>query len=153
MDQLQEIYCRYTEALQAAKKATSPLAGLFGTGGGVNTHPCHQEFYDNVQRWMAEFLASQPDADSVAEVARFILVTGGAHKKQPTYWFVCAVQAHAKPLIPMLSQDVSEALRQEYDTLYPEASRLPLGQEIYDLLCRQAGHIAQKKGFFSFLRK
>ena len=153
MEQLQEIYCKYTETLQAAKKATSPLAGIFGTGGGISTHPCHQEFYDNVQRWTEEFLATQPDPDSVAEAVRFILVAGGAHKKLATYWFICAVQAHTKAMIPMLSQDVSEALRQEYDALYPESSRLPLGQEIYELLCRQAGFVPPKKGFFSFLRK
>ena len=153
MQQLQQIYCQYTETLEKAKKEISPLAGLFGTGGGLNQHPCHKAFYDQVGQWVAEFLAAQPDPDSIAEATRFILVAGSAHKKLPTYWFICAVQAHSKPLIPMLPQDVCETLRQGYDALYPEASRLPLSQEIYDLLCRQAGFTPKKKGFFSFLRK
>ena len=153
MEQLQEIYCHYTEALQAAKKAASPLAGIFGTGGGINQHPCHQEFYDQVGKWTERFLADDPDAEAVEEVARFILVAGVAHKNLPTYWFVCAAQAHAKPMLGMLSRECCEQLRQEYDSLYPASNRLPLTQEIYEALCEGAGVKPQKKGFFSFLKK
>ena len=94
MEQLQEIYCHYTEALQAAKKASSPLAGIFGTGGGINQHPCHQEFYDQVGKWTERFLADDPDAEDVEEVARFILVAGGAHKNPVPYADIVTSTTH-----------------------------------------------------------
>lgn len=153
MEQLQEIYCRYTEEATAVKQAASPLAGILGTSGGPSDHPCHQAFYDRVGSWTAEFLAKAPDADSVAEATRFILTAGAAHKDQPTYWFVCAAQSHAKAMIALLSPQTCRELRQEYEDLYPRSSRLPLQQEIYGLLCAGAGETPRKNRFFDFLRK
>ncbi len=153
MEQLQDIYCQYTEDLQAAKKATSPLAGMLGTGGGIKDHPCHTEFHRRVGGWAEAFLAANPSGEDLENAARFILMAGAAHKKMATYWFVCAAQSHAKPMIPRLSPQACSALAQEFESLYPAASRLPLQDEIYSLLCRGAGIAPKKKGFFSFLSK
>ena len=153
MEQLQEIYCWYTETLQAAKKKTSPFAGILGTGGGLSNHPCHTEFYEKVGCWAQAFWENQPDAASLEEACRFLLMAGGAHKNMPTYWFVCAAQAHAKPMIPMLAPQVCAQLMEEYNTLYPAASRLPLSQEIYTLLCTGAGIAPKKKSIRAFFHK
>ncbi len=153
MEQLQEIYCQYTENLQAARKATSPLAGMLGTGGGVKDHPCHTEFYKSVGHWAEAFLADNPCKADLEDAVRFILMAGAAHKKLATYWFVCAAQAHAKPMIVLLSPQACSTLALEFESLYPAGSRLPLQDEIYNLLCRGAGIVAKKKRLFSFLSK
>ncbi len=153
MEQLQEIYCRYTEAAAAAKKAASPFAGIFGTGGGPKDHPCHQEFFEAVHRWTREFLASRPDEEAAAQAVRLILIAAAAHKNEPTYMHCLAAQGHTRDLIGLLSVQDCDRLRLEYEDLYPDSVRLPVNQQIYALLCQGAGCKPKKEGFFSFLRK
>lgn len=152
MEKLQEIYCAYTETLSKVVKKTSPLAGILGTGGGVKAHPCHEEFYETVGQWVDTFLAQQPEEVTVMEAARFILIAGAAHKGQPTYGLCFAAQGHAKRLIPLLSKENCAVLCKEFDDLYPESVRLPVNNQIYDLLCTGAGVTPKKKGLFSFLK-
>jgi hypothetical protein len=153
MEQLQEIYCRYTEAAAAAKKEASPLAGLFGTGGGPKDHPCHREFFEAVYRWSEAFLANSPDEETIAQAVRMILIAAAAHKNEPTYMHCLAAQGHTRTLISRLSQESCNALRKEYEDLYPDNARLPVNQQIYALLCDGAGCSPKKKGLFSFLKK
>lgn len=153
MQQLQEIYNHYIDELEKVQSAASPLAGIFGTGGGPKDHPCHEGFFDRVGQWVETFMSGEPEEEAIAEAARYILIAGAAHKDQPSYWFCSAAQAHVKALIPQLSQAHCEALRQEYDSLYPSVQRMPLNREIYALLCTHAGSIPPKKVFFHFLRK
>ena len=153
MEQLQEIYCRYTEAAAAAKKEASPLAGLFGTGGGPKDHPCHREFFEAVYHWTEAFLASSANEETAAQAVRLILITAAAHKNEPTYMHCLAAQGHTRQLIPILTPEHCDALRAEYETLYPDHTRLPINQQIYELLCHRAGYKPKKKGLFAFLRK
>lgn len=153
MEQLQEIYCRYTEAAAAAKKAASPFAGILGTGGGPKDHPCHREFFEAVHHWSETFLATDPSEEDAAEAVRFILIAAAAHKNEPTFMHCLAAQGHARELIGRLSAEHCDTLRKEYEDLYPDNTRLPVNQQIYELLCQGAGCMPKKKGFFSFLRK
>ena len=153
MEQLQEIYCRYTEAAAAAKKAAGPLAGIFGTGSGPKDHPCHREFFEAVHGWVENFCTTEPEEEAIAEAVRFILVAAAAHKNEPTYMHCLAAQGHTRDLIGHLSAEQCNALREEYEDLYPDAIRLPVNQQIYELLCQGAGCKPKKKGLFSFLRK
>ena len=153
MEQLQEIYCRYTEAAAAAKKAAGPLAGIFGTGGGAKDHPCHREFFEAVFHWTEQFITTNPEEEAVAEAVRFILIAAAAHKNEPTYMHCLAAQGHTRALIGRLSQESCNALRKEYEDLYPDNARLPVNQQIYALLCGGAGCSPKKKGLFSFLKK
>lgn len=153
MEQLQEIYCRYTEAANAAKKAASPFAGILGTGGGPKDHPCHREFFEAVHHWTQAFLATAPEEEAAAAAVRFILIAAAAHKTEPTFMHCLAAQGHTRDLIVRLSPESCDALRREYEDLYPDSIRLPVNQQIYELLCQGAGCKPKKKGFFSFLRK
>lgn len=153
MEKLQEIYCEYTETLGKVTKKTSPLAGIFGTGGGVKSHPCHEAFYEKVGQWVDTFLLRQPEAAEILEATRFILIAGAAHKSQPTYALCFAAQGHAKKLIGLLPKADCAALQEEYDSLYPESVRLPVNQQVYDMLCAGSGIAPKKKGLFSFLKK
>ena len=152
MEQLQEIYCRYTEAAAAAKKAAGLLAGILGTGGGPKDHPCHREFFEAVHSWVENFLATDPEEDAVMEAVRFILIAAAAHKNEPTYMHCLAAQGHARDLIARLCTEHCNILREEYEDLYSDSTRLPVNQQIYELLCHGAGCKQKKKGFFSFLR-
>lgn len=152
MEHLQEIYCAYTEAVARAAKNASPIDGILGFRGGVKDDPCHREFYAQVEKWVDGFLARQPDGQEAAEAVRFILVAAAAHKGQHTYNLCLAAQGHAQKLIALLDQEACAALRQEYDSLYPESARLPVNTQIYEMLCAGAGIKATKKGLLSFLK-
>ena len=152
MEQLQEIYCRYTEAAAAAKKEASPIAGIFGTRGGPKDHPCHREFFEAVHSWTEGFLATDPGEEATAEAVRFILIAAAAHKNEPTFMHCLAAQGHSRELIRRLSPKICNTLRQEYEDLYPDSVRMPVNQQIYELLCHTAGCRPKKKGFFAFLR-
>lgn len=147
MEQLQKIYERYTEELEKVQSSASPIAGIFGTGGGPKDHPCHTQFFESVGGWVETFLAGKPEETSVAEAVRCVLLTGAAHRNRPTFWFCFAAQAHAKALIPLLSQTHCEQLRQEYIQAYPDASHMPLYRQICDLLGRHCGAVPQKRRF------
>ena len=153
MEQLQEIYCRYTEAAAAAKKAAGPLAGIFGMGGGAKDHPCHREFFEAVHSWVETFLAADPEEETVLDAVRLILIAAAAHKHEPTFMHCLAAQGHTRELIGRLSPAHCDELRQEYETLYPENTRLPVNQQIYELLCSGAGCKPKKKGILAFLHK
>ena len=152
MEKLQEIYCEYTETLGKVIKKTSPLAGIFGTGGGAKSHPCHEAFYENVGQWVETFLAQQPEEADVADAVHFMLIAAAAHKGEPTYSLCFAAQGHAKKLIGLLSKEDCAALQEEYDSLYPESVRLPVNQQVYDMLRAGSGIPPKKKGLFSFLK-
>lgn len=153
MEQLQDIYCRYTEAAAAAKKAAGPLAGIFGMGGGAKDHPCHREFFEAVHSWVEAFLAADPEEEAALDAVRLILIAAAAHKNEPTYMHCLAAQGHTRELIGRLSPEHCDELRREYESLYPENARLPVNQQIYELLCHGAGCKPQKKGLFAFLHK
>lgn len=87
MQQLQKIYCHYTDELEQIQRDASPLAGIFGSSGGPKDHPCHAEFYRQVGQWVETFLASAPEEEAIVEAARYILAAGAVHKDLPSYWF------------------------------------------------------------------
>ena len=82
-----------------------------------------------------------------------ILIAAAAHKNEPTYMHCLAAQGHTRQLIPLLTPEHCDALRKEYEDLYPDNARLPVNQQIYALLCDGAGCSPKKKGLFSFLKK
>ena len=151
MEQLQKIYDRYIQELTAVKKAASPLADVFGSGGTKN-HPCHTIFYKDLGEWVEAFLSADPAEEAVFSAAAYILSAAAPQRKKPAYWYCFAAQGYLKQLIPLLSDEHCAILRQNFDELYSEQERLPLNQEIYDLLCRRGGHKSQKKRFFDFFR-
>lgn len=151
MDRLEEIYRRYRQTLAAAKQDAAPLAGVFGFAGGPKSHPCHDEFYTAVGQWVAELLAAQPSSSALLTAARFLLSQAASEQGQDVYWYFLAAQNHTKALIQQLNPVACEALRQEYDALYPATARLPLHKEIYDLLCQKADYHPPKKRLFPFL--
>jgi len=64
-----------------------------------------------------------------------------------------AAQGHAKALLTQLPAAHCDALRQEYDRLYPKADRLPINDEIYTLLCRRSGAAPQKNRWLRLFGK
>ena len=69
--------------------------------------------------------------------------------------YLYAAQGHSVKLIPALSQEESRELLEWYDRSYPERDRMPVQQEIFGLLQKQAGEYTAQKhsGLWSLFRR
>ena len=133
---LNERYDQYAEKVDALWKGTNPLSRAFDVGSTPKNHPCHMEYYEEMNRWINDFITSAPDYPELLSVTHWFLKAAAAkegHNGEPA-WILFAAQGLAKPLIPMLSPEDRAELQSAYDNLYPKRSRLPVQKEIYRLL-------------------
>lgn len=139
MQQLKQRYETYVgEALEIRKKA-GPLAGILGLGNGPQDDPKHVIFYEDVQRWVAAFLETQPDAAASFEAARFLICAPVELGQEDSYWMMYAAQGHVRELLPRLATENCAYLRDFYDEHYPKKDRMPVQKEIYKRLKKGAG--------------
>lgn len=134
--ELKELYTKYEQTIEQTGKETSALSRMFNVGVTPRNHPANKEFYDGVARWVTEFLAEDHPYGQLLEATRHILETA-AHKppqKSDAHWYLMAAQAHAKPLIPLLTAEDRAALRDGFCVLYPKRHRMPLQDELLKLL-------------------
>ena len=134
LKQLQERYAQYTTQAQQVRKKASPLAGIFGIGGGPKDDPCHMAFYQDIQALTDAYLASGPSPESAAQVVDFLLRASKEHSSKDTYWFMTAAQGHAKKLIPLMTPEACHPLLDWYLTAFPNRLRTPLQEELVSLL-------------------
>lgn len=150
LQELTLLYEQYACALEQAKRDAPPLAGRLGLGGGPKDHPCHAAFYDGVRDWAEAFAASSADPQELEQALRLLLFAGARHRNDDTGAYCLAIQNHAKKLIALLPADACKALQQDFESWYPAGSRLPLQEQIDDLLRRRAGLCPKKKRFLFF---
>ena len=133
---LNERYDQYAEKVAALWKETNPLSRAFDIGSTPKNHPCHMEYYEELSRWVNDFINSDPVYPELLSVTHWFLKAEAAKEgpaNEPA-WILFAVQGLAKPLIPMLNPEDRDELRTAYDNLYPRRRRLPVQKEVYRLL-------------------
>lgn len=138
IETLKELYTTYQEDATKVKKAAPRLAGVFGLGEDPRKHPVHEIFYNNVGKWIGEFVASAPDQALAMEAASFILEAPGQNFQTEGYWFFYACIGYIQPLIPFLSKVDCKTLADRLNVLYPKIERMPLQQDTYKKLCKAA---------------
>ena len=138
MEKLRKRYEKYVEEAVEIRKKAGPLAGIFGMGNGPQNDPAHVFFYEDVQKWVAKFLETEPDGAAIYEAARFILCASAEMGQPDSYWMMYAAQGLAKPLIPRLTAEECQFLLGFYDDNYPKKDRMPVQKEIYKLLKKGA---------------
>lgn len=132
--QLQERYAQYAAQVKSIQKKYSPLAGIFGTGGGPKTDPCHDAFYQDVEALVDRYLTDGPTQDVTEDVVSFLLRTPQEHKGTDAYWYMLAAQGHTKKLIPQLSPESRRTLHDWFQSAYPKRLRTPMQDELLNLL-------------------
>ena len=130
-----EEYMAKVIQLESERKITD---GLFGMGKKTSDDPCHDKFADDIKAAVDDFIEGKPDASQVREVMEHML-RYPADNRQPvcSFWMLCAVQAHAEALVPMLAADDAQQLQKMYGKLFPRWDRLPVQQKLYAELGRQ----------------
>ena len=151
LENLRQIYETYAEKLAKATAKASPFAGAFNMGDDPRKDACNEIFYEEVETWAAEFLASQPSREEAVEAVRWILEYPAKHRQAITYWYTYAAHKHAVGLIPRLSAEDAAQLRRSFLDSFPKRDMLPVQKEVLTLLTRQAG-TEQPAGESSFLQ-
>ena len=144
LTQLETLVTEYAALAIELKRKVSALAAVLGNQEDVK-HPCHMEFYGNVQAWADAFAETCPDQQTLIQALELLLLSAVQYENTAAYWYLVAIHAHGKVLIPMLEEQGREQLAQAYGSAYPANKHLPLQKEIYKMLG------GKKKRWFSFL--
>lgn len=138
LQKLRERYEKYEQDVQKTAQEASFFDGVFGMGTDTRKAPCHMEFYEDVQRWVKDFLKTEPDSDTAYQAVRWILMAPAGRQGDAVYWFLYAAQGLCRELIPLLMPGDCAQLRELYDASFPRRDRMPVQKEIYICLRLQA---------------
>lgn len=153
LEELKTLYGQYAvTALQVRAKAGA-FAGMLGFGNDPRNHSCHDAFFEAVERWTAEFAASQPTPEAALEAVRYILEAAKLNQGEEVYWYYYAVQGTTRCLIPFLAQEDCRRLRDWYDETYPAVDRPPVQREVFKLLQQYSGQQVTSCNFLQRLFK
>ena len=138
LQQLQAIYDAYITQSASVLQKASAFDGLWGFGNDPKKDPCHMKFYEDVDRYIDELLRADPSQEQAFQAAQWIVHTPPKYEKQAVYWCMLAVHGPCKKLVPLLSREHCALLRDFYDAVYLRRDRLPVQQELYKALKKQA---------------
>lgn len=136
---LKDIYEQYPLQLAKVIQDAPPLAGVWGMGDDPRNHPCHNQFYEGVQAFLEQLLASDPSEELVFQVTQWILMTPARYKHHDTYWYMYAAQGLCLGMIDRLSPAHCAQLREAYDANFPKRDRMPVQEKLYKGLKKRAG--------------
>ena len=134
LNQLKARYERYEQEARQARKKASAFDGLFGMGADPRRHPCHESFYEDVARWVQEFLEAGPSVPEVSDAVEWILMAADSRRGTDVYWYMYAAQGLAEPLIGRMAPERCAQLLRWYDKAYPKCERMPVQASVYKLL-------------------
>lgn len=134
MENLHQLYDNYqTQAKEVRDKAPA-FAGIFGFGNDPRKHPCHEQFYADVETWVGEFLQTEPGPRQAMEAATFLTERPKKCTNEDSYWFMYACIGFVRSLVPLMAKEDCKALAEKMNALYPRRERMPVQQETMKLL-------------------
>lgn len=137
MEQLKACYAAYLAAAEKAEKNKSAWNGAFGLGASTKDHPCHDAFYESMERWCEAFLAKHPTQAEAEAAVRYIFETSEAYRGKPPYWYLYAAHGFTRPIIPLVSAEFAVKTRVWYSEHNPRPDRMPVQGEVFKLLKKQ----------------
>lgn len=132
LHQLQQLYKDYISQAYTARVKAPFAAGFLSSHKDPGLHPCHEAFYNAAGDLITQYTV-QPD-DEPEQLLRWILQTPESYTDHEAYWYLIAVQTHAKQLIPLLPEAVRHSIGTWYASLAPKRKRFPVQDEILHLL-------------------
>ena len=132
LKKLTEDYISATDALLANRRFGE---GMFGMPDSARSSPVHMEFFNAVEAAVKEYVSGTPQAEITDEAVRFLLT---ASEEIPcnnlASWMLIAVQNHALPLIPLMSEDKRAEMYVWFNEHVPRLQRMPVQQKIIKAL-------------------
>lgn len=147
MEQLKQLFADYIDFANALPRESTLQKLLTDHRSSPSEDPGHQQFYNNVAVWTAEFAAGSPSSEEIRQVVEFILFAAPEQQDKMSYWYLIAVQRHTLELIPGMEPSDRISLAPCFEAAYPKATRVPVQLDILDLLRGQT----RKKGLLERL--
>jgi len=134
VEKLTQMYTAYYEKSQKVRREAPLFAGFLGLGSDPRKHPCHEEFYEAVEKEMAEFTASNPNSAEAAKVARFLIEEPTKYREKDAFWFMYVCVGFVRPLVKMMEKEDCKALAETMQALYNKKERMPVQLETMKML-------------------
>ncbi len=138
MENIQTIYADYRQASKEARQKSTILADFLGTSDSAKKAPCHLGFYQQMETWLAEFLAADPSPEAAKAVVGFVLTEPENYKGKDCYWYMYTVIGLLLPLIPVLTPADAGTLYGLMGKLYRRQDRMPAIDKVYKALAKRA---------------
>ncbi len=136
-EEFQTVLSAYQEDLSVLEGSLRPGDGVLGFGRVPGNDPCH-DLFDKRAAELAERWA-EPDSDreEAAQLVRLMLRCD-RELSLPVYaqGMLVAIQRHAMPLIPRLTEGEARELRSWYEKQYPFYRRMPIQKDLLRALKR-----------------
>lgn len=126
---LNQITEDYIEEAKTVAKNAKPFAGVFGFGGGLGNDPCHERYYNKLEEALKD-----EDIDAYEAIKYLFNAETSYEAPKAVTFMLSAIQGLALPLIPKLSQEQKDELREWYDVHVPKRNRLPVQTNVYKAL-------------------
>lgn len=109
--ELETIYSDYVSAALLAEKSLGPFDGIFGLGKKLADDPCHQTFYQELEKLLTRFADASPESGAVRQaLSRICEAPDKGKLPKSVYWGMVAAQGLTLPLIPFLSAEDAAGL-------------------------------------------
>ena len=129
----------YRQDLDEFARKSKPMDGLLGFGRSLKDDPCHDRFDERVKEAVDGIVAASPTPEAAKQTVSMLLRSDMQSWPPAAQWMLRAIERHILPLIPFLSPDSAAAFQTEYAARYKPRERLPVQQEVFKALKRQAG--------------
>ena len=134
LDSLYEDYLNTVLRLERDRKLGD---GFFGLRPGPADDPCHDRFASDLQGLLEQLVSEGADSSLLrATMEKIFAAPLQSPNPKSSYWMLVAVQGLTRILIPGLCPEDADALAESYKTNYPRRERLPVQNDILNLLQR-----------------
>jgi len=137
LEQIRSRYETYIQKIANVREKTPIFAGFLGFGNDPRDNPCNEEFYEDVDAMIDEYIKTAPDAHAAEEIVRWMLAAPQGYEQHLCYWYLFAAQGICRKLVPFLTPADSAAIAQWYNGLFPKKKRFPAQEELYKALVRR----------------
>ena len=129
----------YRQDLDEFARKSKPTDGLLGFGRSLKDDPCHDRFDERVKEAVDGIAALSPTPEDGKQIVGMLFRDDIQTWPLAAQWMLRAIERHSLPLIPFLAPETAAAFQKEYAARYKPWERLPVQQEVFKALKRQAG--------------
>lgn len=139
LENIRALYEAYIAKAEECERNRKPADGLLGFGKKAADDPCHDQFADDLEAALKQLAEQSPASITVCSVLEYIYKMPLTHQEPASVrWMLEAVQGLTKELIGSLNTADAAKLAEQYDADYPRRTRLPVQNQLYDILHKQA---------------
>ena len=136
LNTLKTYYDNYAEAAQKARNKSNFFDNFLGLGSAANKHPCHEQFYEDIQAFMAQYVATTPTAEEACQMSVYMLEEPQKYLGKDAYWFMYVVVGSIRDLIPFMTKEDCAMLAEKLNSNYKKRDRMPVQEDTYKKLVK-----------------